>query len=173
MLPSLYRPDNWLPNATRDFMLSFCDTWIRRHVADAATLDKPLLVEEFGKIANRTADDIVRRRDPFFDLVYGYTARAAALGEKAGGQGQGGSSGGGGGASSNPLRVLRGALFWQWDEGVAKENPLLANRVRGKKGGKGGSLFHFCPLRVFCFGRVPGFALTVLCLNHQIPPNDT
>ncbi|GAB4814281.1 hypothetical protein N2152v2_001327 [Parachlorella kessleri] len=78
-------PDNW-----GNMTLPFGETWIDAHMQAAASLGKPLVMEEFGK--NAAEGDIPAIRDPWFQLVYGKVNDSL-------------SNGG----------VLRGALFWQWD----------------------------------------------------------
>ncbi|DBA99225.1 hypothetical protein WJX82_007713 [Trebouxia sp. C0006] len=83
-------PDNWLDNST-----SFETSWIAKHIADAATLGKPLLLEEFGKwVKNGTAADEAQR-DAFYTLVYDALQMSLSNGS-----------------------ALKGAAFWAWyDEG--------------------------------------------------------
>lgn len=69
---------------------------MRQHIYDAALLGKPLIHEEFGKMALRTREDIRTTRDPFFRLAYLYFRQSAL---------------------QQPPGPLRGSLFWQWSEG--------------------------------------------------------
>ncbi|PRW57442.1 Transmembrane 9 superfamily member 4 isoform B [Chlorella sorokiniana] len=80
-------PDNWrrTPLGT-----DFGQQWIDAHIQVAAQLGKPLVLEEFGKVAGD--GNITSVRDPWFQLVN--DAVDASL------------------TSGGPLR---GALFWQWD----------------------------------------------------------
>ncbi|CAG9465554.1 unnamed protein product [Pedinophyceae sp. YPF-701] len=81
--------DNWkVPQ------LEFQQAWIDQHVADATATGKPMIVEEFGKVADRTSPgDVERSRDPFFRGVYDAFK-----------------------ASVNSGAALRGALFWEWED---------------------------------------------------------
>ncbi|DBA95832.1 TPA: hypothetical protein ACH3X1_001379 [Trebouxia sp. C0004] len=83
-------PDNWLDNST-----SFETSWVAKHVADVATLGKPLILEEFGKwVKNGTAADEAQR-DAFYTLVYDALQMSVSNGS-----------------------ALKGAAFWAWyDEG--------------------------------------------------------
>ncbi|GAB4816952.1 hypothetical protein N2152v2_003998 [Parachlorella kessleri] len=79
--------DNWEDKTT-----SFAQKWIRQHIADAAALGKPLLLEEFGKCGSGAQR---AERDQYMLLVYDEVAASATVGGPA-----------------------KGALFWQWyDEG--------------------------------------------------------
>ncbi|KAK9848172.1 hypothetical protein WJX84_006623, partial [Apatococcus fuscideae] len=73
-------PDNW-----GDLELDFLESWIIEHGAEARALNKPFMVEEFGKqvhmdtpmaIANLTSS-----RAPFYKRVYGIYADSIAQGK--------------------------------------------------------------------------------------------
>ncbi|CAG9464684.1 unnamed protein product [Pedinophyceae sp. YPF-701] len=69
-------PDNW-----RSATLEFQDRWLAQHLRDSAALGKPVIVEEFGKVADRNkAGDIAATRDPFFAQVYNATNESIASG---------------------------------------------------------------------------------------------
>ena len=74
-------PDNW-----EDEDPNFVDRWINQHLADAATLNKPVLLEEFGKY---DANGSVGQRNTYYQRIYRLMDQSAQ----------------GGGASA-------GALFW-------------------------------------------------------------
>jgi len=81
-------PDNWAKPYT-----SFLRDWIVAHAEDAASLGKPLVVEEFGTVVREDSDWARRElRDPFlrqtFELVQSSILDAG---------------------------VIRGSLFWEWD----------------------------------------------------------
>jgi hypothetical protein len=48
----------------------FSERWIEGHQLAAAALGKPLVLEEFGKIATGTAANLTRTRDPVYS--YGF-----------------------------------------------------------------------------------------------------
>ena len=72
-------------HAVQDLELDFLESWIIEHGAEARALNKPFMVEEFGKqvhmdtpmaIANLTSS-----RAPFYKRVYGIYADSIAQGK--------------------------------------------------------------------------------------------
>ena len=53
--------------------IPFQEKWVVEHIADSERLNKPLVVEEFGKEVEND-DDASRRavRDPFFYSMYSF-----------------------------------------------------------------------------------------------------
>ncbi|GMH40609.1 hypothetical protein BSKO_08513 [Bryopsis sp. KO-2023] len=67
--------DNWgVPT------LEFQRNWIAEHINDTIGLGKPLVVEEFGKIATDSPLGRVAERDPFFQDIYDTFAQQRAAG---------------------------------------------------------------------------------------------
>ncbi|KAK9815739.1 hypothetical protein WJX72_008765 [[Myrmecia] bisecta] len=79
--------DNW-QNVTESFQRQ----WIQQHVADAQKLNKPLLLEEFGKIINSTLGADMQQRDLFFAIVFDEVNKQIVA----------------------PNSPLKGVGFWQW-----------------------------------------------------------
>lgn len=75
--------------ASTALMVDFVARYLDQHIRDAGAMGKPLLVEEYGQVANRTAADILARRDPIFKLLF-----TASL--------------------YGPGKPLKGSLFWQF-----------------------------------------------------------
>ena len=51
--------------------VAFTNSWLTAHIANAQSLGKPFIVEEFGKSINaRDANTISTVRDPVFTAVY-------------------------------------------------------------------------------------------------------
>ncbi|KAK9841349.1 hypothetical protein WJX74_004374 [Apatococcus lobatus] len=78
--------DNWL-DANEDFLR----TWIRQHIADAAFLKLPLVLEEHGKWVKDGTSATQQLRDQFYSIVYQEVEASA----KSGGP-------------------MKGAAFWQY-----------------------------------------------------------
>eukprot|EP01023_Acetabularia_acetabulum_P065544 TRINITY_DN869_c0_g2_i1.p1 TRINITY_DN869_c0_g2~~TRINITY_DN869_c0_g2_i1.p1 ORF type:complete len:449 (-),score=72.10 TRINITY_DN869_c0_g2_i1:2142-3404(-) len=70
---------------------TFFKKWIEEHVGDAKAMNKPLLIEEFGKMAF-SENEISSSRDPYFDLAYQTTISSI--------QNEG---------------VIRGVMWWEWE----------------------------------------------------------
>lgn len=102
-------PDLWFAdqqNINTD-VTTFLTNWFNQHAAVAHSLNKPLLLEEFGKAVNNTATgngvqanpkpgDISYIRDRYFETVYQMVNSSLT-------------------ANSAPASTLRGAMWWQWD----------------------------------------------------------
>eukprot|EP00951_Prasinocladus_malaysianus_P016719 scaffold130772_cov46-Prasinocladus_malaysianus.AAC.1 len=81
------RPDDWgLPLGDMDFLRG----WLTSHVEDATKLNKPFVLEEFGKKKDAAQPQSIR--EPYYDLVY-----SEALDDI--------------GQNKN----FAGLLFWEWD----------------------------------------------------------
>lgn len=97
-----YWPDNW-DAVTQPTLLA---QWMDSHITAARQLQKPLVLEEFGKVAATDAagdqvisgpealQNITATRDPMYSQVYEYVDK-----------------------NLNDNGPLRAALFWQWDAG--------------------------------------------------------
>jgi hypothetical protein len=57
---------NCTPHALLHADTGFSERWIEGHQLAAAALGKPLVLEEFGKIATGTAANMTRLRDPVY-----------------------------------------------------------------------------------------------------------
>jgi mannan endo-1,4-beta-mannosidase len=96
-------PDNWRSDPSQP---DWVQNWIRTHQAASEALGKPMLVQEFGKLASDS--NILQTRDPYYAAVYESILDSVE-------------SGG----------ALRGALFWRWEayEGGKRES---TNRVKSE-----------------------------------------
>ncbi|KAK9826448.1 hypothetical protein WJX81_007622 [Elliptochloris bilobata] len=80
-------PDNWKVGG-----VDFVTSWLDAHIAAAASLGKPLLVEEFGKVVTADTDACdSSERSPYFEAVYGKVEASIRAGGAA-----------------------KGAMFWEW-----------------------------------------------------------
>ena len=81
-------PDNW-----QDVSEEFQREWVSQHVKDAGSvLKKPVILEEWGKWVNLTANATIADRTRFMSIVFD---EVKAL-------------------MSQPNSPLQGSLFWQW-----------------------------------------------------------
>lgn len=95
-------PENWETRAAR-----FIPLWMDGHIVAAKQLNKPIVLEEYGKVAatNQAGDriligpealqNITQTRDPFYKKILGYVEQNIE--------------------SNGPLRA---ALFWDWGGSV-------------------------------------------------------
>lgn len=71
-----YWPDLWTPQAPSDE--TFFTPWMQQHSKVAASIGKPLILEELGKavVVNQTVEvlqnSVLTRREPFMKMVYGH-----------------------------------------------------------------------------------------------------
>lgn len=80
----------------------FQDIWLREHLEDAWSIEKPLVIEQFGKIMyDPVSRDVRSVRDPFIEQVYDAFLKSAR----------------GGGP-------LQGASFWEFDAAGMMRNSL-------------------------------------------------
>ncbi|RMZ57555.1 hypothetical protein APUTEX25_001755 [Auxenochlorella protothecoides] len=70
-------PDNWLDKTT-----DFVERWIAQHIQQAASLGKPMLLEEFGVYRSSGADTM---RDQYYKLIYDLIQKDAESGGPSGG----------------------------------------------------------------------------------------
>lgn len=86
---------------------AFQDEWIKQHIKAATELNKPLLLEEFGK--KLTGDDedkasaIAQNRDVVYKRTYEIVEKAMREGQN-----------------------IQGSLFWRWNM------PLFSYKGRGR-----------------------------------------
>ncbi|KAK9825831.1 hypothetical protein WJX81_000642 [Elliptochloris bilobata] len=81
-------PDQWKTPS-----VDFSQNWIQSHMRAAASLNKPLILEEFGKELGTPVvlSNITERRDPYFREIYNELL-----------------------SSLRSNGILRGTLFWEW-----------------------------------------------------------
>ncbi|KAK9810193.1 hypothetical protein WJX72_006485 [[Myrmecia] bisecta] len=89
-------PDNWAVDETSNAPvrgLDFATAWINQHIADAASLGKPVVLEEFGKALTfpLTPQNVSDIRNPYFATVFKQLNDSAARND-----------------------LLKGAVFWEW-----------------------------------------------------------
>jgi len=90
-------PDNW-----GDVSEEFQTNWIRQHVIDAGqVLKKPVILEEWGKWVNVTANASLQDRYTFMDAVYKEVKDLM----------------------TQPNSPLQGSAFWQWYEAGQEAAP--------------------------------------------------
>eukprot|EP01025_Chloroclados_australasicus_P012264 TRINITY_DN1562_c0_g1_i2.p1 TRINITY_DN1562_c0_g1~~TRINITY_DN1562_c0_g1_i2.p1 ORF type:complete len:656 (-),score=54.72 TRINITY_DN1562_c0_g1_i2:524-2491(-) len=83
----------WLDNWDLVGRFDFFKLWIDIHTTDAKILQKPVVLEEFGKIVNVDTDTARKNtRDPVFEAAYQETIN-----------------------SFNQDRELKGVMWWEWD----------------------------------------------------------
>lgn len=80
-------PDNW--NAVSE---EFQRNWITSHAEAAAEMGKPVILEEWGKWVNVSADATVEDRNKFMAIVFDEIKNEM----------------------SKPNSALQGSMFWQW-----------------------------------------------------------
>ncbi|KAK9792495.1 hypothetical protein WJX73_008718 [Symbiochloris irregularis] len=82
-------PDNWA-----QYDIDFARYWISNHSANAKTLQRPLLLEEFGKAVNSSVPQQNEfQRQAFYKLIYSLVE-----------------------SSIDDGGPLKGILFWRWDQ---------------------------------------------------------
>eukprot|EP01025_Chloroclados_australasicus_P029293 TRINITY_DN29229_c0_g1_i1.p1 TRINITY_DN29229_c0_g1~~TRINITY_DN29229_c0_g1_i1.p1 ORF type:complete len:591 (-),score=64.04 TRINITY_DN29229_c0_g1_i1:1726-3498(-) len=89
--------DNWAIGYEGE---SFFAQWVDAHMEDAVNLNKPLVIEEFGKIT-WADDNMIWERDPYFALAYQKLYDSVYQGN-----------------------ALQGAMWWEWEsdeKGAMKE----------------------------------------------------
>ena len=88
--PPTHRPDNW--GQADENGKAWQRAWIRQHVEDSArVLGKPVILEEWGKWVNESADATLADRSAFMGIVYEEVEAAMA----------------------DPASPLQGSAFWQ------------------------------------------------------------
>mmetsp|Transcript_16658 Transcript_16658/g.42177 ORF Transcript_16658/g.42177 Transcript_16658/m.42177 type:complete len:478 (+) Transcript_16658:194-1627(+) len=80
--------DDW---GVEEETMPFIADWLLAHMQDAKALGKPLIMQEFGKKLNETANEADETRVPYFNAIYRIANRSARKGG-----------------------VLKGSLFWEW-----------------------------------------------------------
>lgn len=54
----------------QDVSTTFQTNWLNQHIADAETLGKPLLLEEFGKQVKAGTAETLASRDQYMQIIY-------------------------------------------------------------------------------------------------------
>eukprot|EP01025_Chloroclados_australasicus_P040674 TRINITY_DN425_c0_g1_i1.p1 TRINITY_DN425_c0_g1~~TRINITY_DN425_c0_g1_i1.p1 ORF type:complete len:535 (+),score=43.90 TRINITY_DN425_c0_g1_i1:134-1738(+) len=93
--------DNW---GIKQDPQTFFKQWIQAHIDDARKMNKPVIIEEFGKKVE-IEDSITSSRDPFFSIAYQQTISSVQADD-----------------------ALQGVMWWEWEENEGK--PLRVSDVK-------------------------------------------